>query len=681
MEKMMDMQNAEQMLAYELIANTNSSFFLTGRAGTGKTTFLRMVQEQVNKQFITLAPTGIAAIMAGGETIHSFFGLPLQVCGSSTEGKMNESKIHALRNADTIIIDEVSMVRCDIVDAIDYNMRRVMHTKQPFGGKQVVFVGDMFQLPPIVKKGPEYDMMRDIYQTNDFYFYKAKAFAGMRLVKIEFQKVYRQEEKRFLSTLENVRMNRMSAQDLVLLNSRVSQPQAEDGMVITLASRNDKADEINLMRLAEIESQDFLYEGAIEGNFEKAKLPVEDVLKLKVGAQVMFTRNDQMRRWANGTLGKVSKLTNAEVYVTLEDGSEHAVPLARWEAVSYEYDKNARKLVKEVTGSFVQFPLKLAWAITVHKSQGMTFDKMYLDLSGGMFASGQLYVALSRVRSLDGLFLSREVKAHYANTSKEILNYANGFNDTNQINNEIESGKAVYLSMKQSDYDEAAKQYLCLVLKKVQNAEIKEAMLQAKRFLDTVVCDEHLYGLVEEVPSCLMRNGHWAYSFLTALLSLYAKNYAVALESVEKVLKEHKCQEALFVKSRALSLLGRYKEADDVNAKILDKVDLVMPDVKSLYMAAKLNEEHLGESGLRIMQLAIKARPKYDKGILALRSMMKKHQIELDKLSEEYSGLVDAFNSEISDEEFVEELKSARAKTPKVSGYLLQRIHKQQFEE
>lgn len=678
---MMDMQNAEQKLAYELIANTNSSFFLTGRAGTGKTTFLRMVQEQVDKQFIILAPTGIAAIMAGGETIHSFFGLPLQVCASKTEGKMNENKIRALRNADTIIIDEVSMVRCDIVDAIDYNMRRVMHTKQPFGGKQVVFVGDMFQLPPIVKKGGEYDMMKDVYQTSDFYFYKAKAFAGMRLVKIEFQKVYRQEETRFLSTLENVRMNKMSEQDMELLNSRVVQPQAQDGMVITLASRNDKADEINQIRLAEIDSQEFLYEGVMEGSFEKSKLPVEEVLKLKVGSQVMFTRNDQMRRWANGTLAKVSKLTNAEVYVTLEDGSEHAVPLARWEAVSYEYDKNARKLVKDVTGSFVQFPLKLAWAITVHKSQGMTFDKMYLDLSGGMFASGQLYVALSRVRSLDGLFLSREIKAHYANTSKEILNYANGFNDTNQINNEIESGKAVYLSMKQSDYDEAAKQYLCLVQKKVLNGEIKEAMLQAKRFFDTVVCDEHLYGLVEEVPSCLMKNSHGVYSFLTALLSLYAKNYTVALESAEKVLKEHKCQEALFVKSRALSLLGCYKEADEVNAKILDKVDLVMPDVKSLYMAAKLNEEHLSESGLLIMQLAIKARPKYDKGILALRSMMKKHQIELDKLSEEYSGLVDAFNSEISDEEFGEELKSARAKTPKVLGYLLQRIHKQRFEE
>ena len=681
MEKTMDMHNAEQMLAYELIANTNSSFFLTGRAGTGKTTFLRTIQEQVDKQFITLAPTGIAAIIAGGETIHSFFGLPLQVCMPKTEGRMNENKIRALRHADTIIIDEVSMVRCDIVDAIDYNMRRIMRCNQPFGGKQVVFVGDMFQLPPIVRTGPERDVMKDMYQTDDFFFYKAKVFGSMRLVKIEFHKVYRQEEKNFLTTLENVRMNKMTAKDLLLLNSRVCQPQAEDGMVITLTSRNNKADEINKAHLAEIDAPEFCYEGTISGDFERSKLPVEDVIRLKVGAQIMFTRNDQARRWVNGTIGKVSRLTEEEIYVTLENGDEHAVPLVSWEAVSFEYDKDARKLVKEITGSFVQYPLKLAWAITVHKSQGMSFNKMSLDLSSGMFASGQLYVALSRVRTLEGLFLSKEVKTHYANTCKEILCFANSFNDIHQINNEIESGKAVYHLMRQSDYDEMAKQYLCLALKKAQEGEIKEAIQQAKRFLDTLVCDEDLLGVVQEIPLELSASGHWANRFLTGMFCLYAKDYTKALESVEEVLKEHKCKEALFIKSRALALLGRHKEADNVNIQIIDDIDLSMPDVKSLYMAAILNEEHLGESGLQIMQLVVKARPKYDKAILALRAMMRKHGVYLEKVSEDNAGLVDAFNSDVCDEDFAQELKSARKKTPNLSNYLLQRINKQRFEE
>ena len=206
-----DTQNQQQVLAYELIANTNSSFFLTGRAGTGKTTFLRKVQKMVDKQFITLAPTGVAAILAGGDTIHSFFGLPMEVCTPGTCGKLNEARILTLLHADTIIIDEVSMVRCDIVDAIDYTLRRALRTTQPFGGKQIIFVGDMFQLPPVVRQGAERELLHDIYQTDDFFFYKADAIKRMRLVKIEFQKVYRQDDDRqFLHILENVRMNKVT---------------------------------------------------------------------------------------------------------------------------------------------------------------------------------------------------------------------------------------------------------------------------------------------------------------------------------------------------------------------------------------------------------------------------------------------------------------------------------------
>lgn len=675
-----DKQNQQQMLAYELIANTNSCFFLTGRAGTGKTTFLRNVQKSVDKQFVTLAPTGVAAILAGGDTIHSFFGLPMEVCPPGTCGKMNQARILTLLHTDTIIIDEVSMVRCDIVDAIDYTLRKALRTTQPFGGKQIIFVGDMFQLPPVVRQGAEKELLHDIYQTDDFFFYKANAIKRMRLVKIEFQKVYRQDDdKRFLQILENVRMNKVTPEDIMHLNHRVTQPQAEDGMVITLTSRNNTADDINQKRLAEIGTEEFVYEGSITGKFDEKKMPVELNMRLKIGAQVMFTRNDMQRRWANGTLGKVEKLTKDEIHVKVENGDTYVVPCCSWESFTYEYDREQRRLKKDVTGTFTQFPLKLAWAITIHKSQGMTFDKMALDLSRGLFAAGQLYVALSRVRSLDGLFLSRNIIPQYAHTSREIITYSNGYNDEQSIHNEIESGTAVYNSLLNNDYDEAARQYLLLVHKKTVAGDIKEAIQQAKRFLDTLVCDEELFGCIEEIPAELLTGSHWTAKFLVALLSLYAGEYGQALEYADAVLEKHRCQEALFVKSRALAMLGRYKEADEVNVLIGDTFDMATPDAKVLYMIAMLNEMHIGDPGLELMGRLVEAKPKYDKGIHAMRMLMRRHSIMLDSPQE--SELVDAFNSDMDEKAFDALLKECRNKAPKAVSYLIQRIRKQDLNE
>lgn len=675
-----DTQNQQQMLAYELIANTNSSFFLTGRAGTGKTTFLRNVQKMVNKQFITLAPTGVAAILAGGDTIHSFFGLPMEVCVPGTCGKLNEARILTLLHADTIIIDEVSMVRCDIVDAIDYTLRKAISTTQPFGGKQIIFVGDMFQLPPVVRQGAERELLHDIYKADHFFFYKADAIKRIRLVKIEFQKVYRQDDDRqFLNILENVRMNKVTPENIMHLNKRVTQPQNKDDIVITLASLNKTADSLNQQRLAEIDAEEFTYEGTIAGKFDDKKLPVELNLRLKVGAQVMFTRNDQQKRWANGTLAKVVKLTKDEIHVRLDNGETHAVPCASWDSVSYEYDRELRKLKKEVTGTFTQYPLKLAWAITVHKSQGMTFDKMSLDLSRGLFADGQLYVALSRVRSLEGLFLSKDVIPQYAHTSREIIAYASGYNDEQLINNEIESGKAVYRALLKNDYDEAAKRYLMLVHKKALAGDIKEAMQQAKRFLDTLVCDDALMGCIEEIPEELLSSSHWTSKFLAALLSLYAGQYEQTLEFADEVLSNHHCQEVLYIKSRALAMLERYQEADEMNVQIGDVFDMSTPDAKVLYQIAMLNELHIGDPGLNLMQKLVEAKPKYDKGIHAMRMLMKHKGLMLDSTKE--SELIEAYNSGMTEEEFDALLKECRTKAPKSVSYLIQRIKKQKFNE
>ena len=566
-------------------------------------------------------------------------------------------------------------------DAIDYTMRKTLRSSLPFGGKQMVFVGDMFQLPPVSKRGVEQELMNDLYHTEDFFFYKADVFRRMRLVKIEFQKVYRQEDEGFLRILESIRLNKTTPEILMRLNERVCHPTMEDGTVITLASLNRTADTINQQRLSEIDSEEYTYEGTVQGKFEEKRFPVEKTLKLKLGAQVMFTRNDPNRRWANGTIGTVSKLAKDEIHVKVESGNTYTVPCCTWESYTYEYDKEERKMKKEKIGSFTQYPLRLAWAITVHKSQGMTFDKLYLDLSRGMFAAGQLYVALSRVRSLGGLFLSRPIIPQYAHTSREVLSYANGYNDEQVINSEIESGKAVYHLIAQNEYDAAAKQYLLLVQKKAASGDIKEAMQQTKRFLDTVICDEELYGCVDELPEELMAADHWAPRFLVALLSLYACEYEQALAYADSVLAQHQCQEALYVKSRCLAKLERYEEADDINVLMGDVFDMSTPDTKVLYMIAMLNELYIGDNGLNLMQELIKAKPKYNKGILSLRNLMKRKGLVLIKTSDEPRELVDDFNSDIADEEFAQKLATAREKAPKAVEYLLRLIKKQVFTE
>ena len=680
-QNMIDMKNPQQVLAYELIANTNSSFFLTGRAGTGKTTFLRNIQRVVtHKQFVTLAPTGVAAILAGGDTIHSFFGLPLEVCTPGTIGHLSQKRILTLLHVDTIIIDEVSMVRCDIIDAIDCTLRKALRTTQPFGGKQIVFVGDMFQLPPVVREKEEKEILQDIYHTDKFFFYNAMAINGNRLVKIEFEKNYRQKDDYvYRHILEHVRLNKVTPEDIMHLNQRVAQPRTEDGMVITLASVNQTADKINQMRLAEIDAKEYIYEGTVTGVFDDKKMPVDPNLRLKVGTQVMFTRNDQQRRWANGTLAEVVKLTKDEIQVRLSDGKVHVVPCCSWDSVKYDYDKESRKLKKEVTGTFTQYPLKLAWAITIHKSQGMTFDKLFLNLSRGLFADGQLYVALSRVKTLDGLFLSNPVISQYAHTSSEILSFANSYNDERIISNEIESGKAVYESLRKNDYDEAAKQYLQLVFKKTKLGDIKEAMLQAKRFLDTLISDDDLYGCINVTQEDLPNGDHWASNFLTALLCLYSCKYEQALLLAEKVLAAHKCQEALYVKSRALAKLERFKDADDVNVLLCEEFDMSTPDVKTLFMIAMLNELYIGDPGLKLMQKLVEAKPKYDNGILAMRELMKRHGLVLDSPQE--SELIEAFNSDMEEGDFISMLKECREKAPKAVSYLVKRIKMQEFDE
>lgn len=667
-----DPQNKQQVLAYDLIANTNSCFFLTGRAGTGKTTFLHKVQEICPKQFITLAPTGLAAIQAGGMTLHSFFGLPFLI-DKKTFGLMNEDNRYALYVADTLLIDEASMVRCDIVDAIDRTMRRVLENPYPFGGKQVVFIGDLFQLPPVVQYQEEKNFLRDRYNSDSGFFFHAHVLRQIDMATIEFQKVYRQEDLQFLQTLDHVRCNQVNDQDLELLNSRVCSPSPQDGMVIRLASINRVADNINKKRLSEIDSPEYTYEGTVNGEF-KENFPTEIMLTLKAGAQVMFIRNDSLGRWVNGTLGKVDQLSENNIYVTVDNGETYAVPLCTWESYRYEYDREAQELKKEVIGTFTQYPLRLAWAITVHKSQGATFDKVAIDLTRRMFAPGQLYVALSRVRSINGLFLTKDITQAQIQTSLEVLSFASHFNDEKRISNELESGKAVYQALKKDDYDQAAQEYLYLIEKKACLGHVKEAIQQSKRFLDTVICDEHLFGSVQPAPENLKQNRHWSSHFLAALLNLYAGQTEEALCSIQKVLERHQCVEALFIQSRCLEKLGRYQEADLANIRLANLFDQNKPDAKVIYMIAMLNEMHIGDPGIELMRGLVAAKPKYDPAILAFRSIMKKRNLLLAQPEGKSVPLIDDFNANTDNEVFAAQLKECRAQDGRTVKILCEQI-------
>ncbi|MGN1154593.1 MAG: ATP-dependent RecD-like DNA helicase, partial [Agathobacter sp.] len=392
-----DMLNEEQVQALNLVQNTNFSFFLTGKAGTGKTTFLHYIQKNVDKQFVVVAPTGVAAILAGGVTIHSFFGMPFDPITPMTEFQINHDKQVMLRHVDTIIIDEVSMVRCDLIDGIDRILRKVMHNSHPFGGKQIIFSGDLYQLEPVIDRHDEglMQFFREKYNTGKAYFYEANVFTRLKLPRIEFKKVYRQTDTRYLSILDHIRSGKYSPTELMLLNTnglRTMQNSPKD--TLTLCALNDTADSINTSHLSAIEKREIIYMGVVNGDFTNRRFPVQQELILKEGARVMFCRNDRNHRWVNGTVGTVASLTDKSICVSLDNGNICDVEPVTWENVAYTYNAKTKSLDKEIIGTYTQYPLKLAWAITIHKSQGMTFDRMNVDFSKGTFMPGQLYVAL-----------------------------------------------------------------------------------------------------------------------------------------------------------------------------------------------------------------------------------------------------------------------------------------------
>lgn len=453
----LDTKNQEWQQALQVIQYTRRSLFLTGKAGTGKSTFLRYVAQHTKKKYVILAPTGIAAINAGGQTLHSFFKLPFHpllpndsrynIRNIRKTLKYSGDTTKLLRELELIIIDEISMVRADIIDFIDKVLRiYCRNMREPFGGKQLLLVGDIFQLEPVIKED-EWRLMQPFYASA--YFFSAKVWQEMELVSIELRKVYRQSDARFIGLLDRIRQNQTTAEDLRAINERLdASPQIgrkEGALAITLATRRDTVDYINDQRLKELDGDPSVFYGVIKGEFPETSLPAPMELEIKPGAQVIFIKNDKEKRWVNGTLGVVIYIDEGDGIITVvdEDGHEYDVEREVWENMRYTFNEKEQKIEEELLGTFVQFPLRLAWAITVHKSQGLTFRQVKIDFSGGgAFAGGQTYVALSRCTSLEGITLTEPIRQSDIFVRAEVVSFAQRYNNGQLIQQAIYESKA-----------------------------------------------------------------------------------------------------------------------------------------------------------------------------------------------------------------------------------------------
>jgi len=446
----MNTTNPELKLAGEFVRDTGCNLFLTGNAGTGKTTFLRALKKDSPKRLVVTAPTGVAAINAGGVTLHSFFQLPFGpfVPGSETnrsQYRFSNQKIGIIKSLDLLVIDEISMVRADLLDGVDSILRRYRYSDLPFGGVQLLMIGDLFQLPPVVKE-KDWRLLDPYYASP--YFFSSNALGQTEMVTIELKHIYRQADSHFINLLNRVRNNRLNPTVLQDLNTRhVADftPDESDGYIM-LSTHNRKADSINDSRLEALSQQFHRFEAEIEGDFPDHTYPTAATLKLKTGAQVMFVRNDLSpeKRYFNGKIGTISRISGSDIHIQCPgDAKEISVEPIAWENIEYTLDRKTLEITENTVGTFRQYPLRLAWAITIHKSQGLTFDKAIIDAQAA-FAYGQVYVALSRCRTLEGMVLSRPLPSTAIKTDPVVRRFNEETKQKSPTADQLEASKIQY---------------------------------------------------------------------------------------------------------------------------------------------------------------------------------------------------------------------------------------------
>ena len=631
MDFQLDTNNKEFQDALQLITHTRQSVFLTGKAGTGKSTFLKYICNHTKKKYVVLAPTGIAAINAGGVTLHSFFKLPFRPMLpddpdlSLSHGRIFEffkypkEKRKIIAEVDLIIIDEISMVRADIIDCVDRILRVYSgNMRLPFGGKQLLFVGDVFQLEPVVPSDQK--EILSLFYASPFFF-SARVFKDINLVPIELQKVYRQTDSVFINILDRIRNNAARKQELDTLNGRYFpsfEPQNED-MYITLATRRDQVDFINEKKLAELPGEEYVSVGKIEGDFPESSLPTQLNLSIKEQAQVIFIDNDYERRWVNGTIGMVSGIDeNGNVYVLLESGVEHLVEPTSWRNYKYKYNEKEKRIEEEIVGTFEQLPIRLAWAITVHKSQGLTFSRVVVDLTGGVFAGGQTYVALSRCTSLEGLVLKSKISSRDIFIRKEIVEFSQIFNNQALIEKSIKESEAelqygrAAQGFRQGNMKEAVEAFAAAVSKR---NELDNPMVQRLLRLKLQALNSQkaqIKALREELHSLRETQKEYAHEYY--------------LMGNECITKAHDANAAIRCFDKALNLNPNYVEAwvrkgvtlldigEDYDAQVcLNKAVKLSPkSFKARYNRGKclLKLEYYDEAILDFQQ-AVSIKPKH----------------------------------------------------------------------
>ena len=539
----LDKENVEFYNASEFVRHTDKLVYLTGKAGTGKTTFLKYIKDTTNKNTVILAPTGVAAINAGGVTINSFFQIPfgpfvpddsrLRTTATGTENsetiyttfRYRDDKKEIIENLELLIIDEISMVRADMLDVID-RILKVFRKKPylPFGGVQVILIGDTFQLPPIADN-EQWSILSQFYKTP--FFFSSKIIEQNTPLYIELKKIYRQNEQELIDLLNGVRISQVNANDFSVLNAKYNPTFSGNGSdYIILATHNNIVNETNLTKLNQLTTELFTYEANVTGTFPEKHKPTDHYLKLKIGAQIMFLKNDtgEYKRYYNGKIGKIKELEEASITVVFDDESEVEVERAVWNNIQYSYNKEQKKIIEEIAGTFEQFPIRLAWAITVHKSQGLTFEKVIADL-GRAFAPGQVYVALSRCTSFSGLMLKTQLNSYAIKTDPRVIEFAQNETPGTLITEQLNTGKAdFYYKKSREDFGKG----------KIKSAfEIFKRALKFRNDIDTDIFKKFI-----EVQGKRLLNFKQKDSLLMEQLELTNNELSEAKENIELQTKE-----------------------------------------------------------------------------------------------------------------------------------------------